>query len=243
MESFIEALRAEYIESRGNAVGKYLDKHTFSSKQEALFDQLEDRVRQAGPEAAAVIAQIATQYGKEPIALGGDGSNSTANTPKPRRPRKCRFFAKGECKNGEECKFLHEPPAAAEDCSSGSSSSSGSSASESSSSDSDDADDEEEISKRPWINIERYFEQIGDTGLPEEVTAMFDGKSLPGISECRRLKCSFNETWLLELDADLPLCANSTARSRHPTPNLIWRRHSTEDKFREYQCHWSAPTD
>ena len=50
---------------------------------------------------------------------------------------------------------------------------------------------------------------------------MFHGKSLPCISECRRFKCSFNETWLLELDADLPLCANSTAGSRHPRRTVV----------------------
>ena len=72
----------------------------------------------------------------------------------------------------------------------------------------------EGVPQIPEINIENFFERLGDVGLPEEVYALFDGVLLPQIAQAQRLKWSCNETWLLELDGDLPLCPDSTARSR-----------------------------
>jgi len=82
----------------------------------------------------------------------------------------------------------------------------------------------------PEINIENFFERLGDVSLPEEVYAMFDGVLLPQIVKARRLKWSCNETWLLELDGHLPLCPDSTARSRDARRAMVqigWVRSCT----------------
>ena len=39
-----------------------------------------------------------------------EGSTKDANTPNetPTKPRPCRFFASGMCRNGDNCKFSHD---------------------------------------------------------------------------------------------------------------------------------------
>ena len=81
---------------------------------------------------------------------------------------------------------LHAAPIATEN------DSTGSSGSESDCSSSSDAGGSLRAPEHPWINIERFFESLGDVGLPHEVAAVFDGDGVPSLSTARRLKWSFN---------------------------------------------------